>query len=401
MLISHKIELSPNNKHATYFAQAAGVARFAYNWGLENWKSQYKKHKENKINPKPSQLSLRRYLNSIKKEQFPWMLDVTKNAPQMALIQLGKAFNNFFKGHAKYPKFHKKGIHDSFSLTNDQFAINNSKIRIPHIGWVNMRESLRFFGKIMSATISRVANKWFVSVTVETSDKLNLPKAKNQGVVGVDLGVSNLATLSTGESITGVKSHKSLLIKLRKLSKSLSRKQKGSNNRNKARIKIAKLHFRIKNLRLDCLHKLTTRLTSCFHTIGIEDLNVKGMLKNHKLARAISDMGFYEFRRQLEYKANWRGGIVVIADRFFPSSKLCSDCGHKVEKMPLSIRKWSCDNCKSNHDRDINAAINLKNCAVSSTVKACGDESSGFDSRIKVKLSSVKQESNTKLACNI
>ena len=135
--------------------------------------------------------------------------------------------------------------------------------------------------------------------------------------------------------------------------------------------------------------------------LGIEDLNIKGMLKNHKLARAISDMGFYEFRRQLEYKANWRGGIVVIADRFFPSSKLCSDCGHKVEKMPLSIRKWSCDNCKSNHDRDINAAINLKNCAVSSTVKACGEESSGFDSRIKVKLSSMKQESNTKLTCNI
>ena len=107
--------------------------------------------------------------------------------------------------------------------------------------------------------------------------------------------------------------------------------------------------------------------------LGIEDLNIKGMLKNHKLARARSDMGFYEFRRQLEYKANWRGGIVVIADRFFPSSKLCSDCGHKVEKMPLSIRKWSCDNCKSNHDRDINAAINLKNCAVSSTVKVCGD----------------------------
>jgi putative transposase len=125
------------------------------------------------------------------------------------------------------------------------------------------------------------------------------------------------------------------------------------------------------------------------------------MLKNHKLARAISDMGFYEFRRQLEYKANWRGGIVVIAVRFFPSSKLCSDCGRKVEKMPLFIRKWSCDNCKSNHDRDINAAINLNNYAVSSTVKACGDESSGFDSRIKVKLSSMKQESNTKLTCNI
>ena len=215
MLISHKIELSPNNKQATYFSKAAGVARFAYNWGLENWKEQYKKHKENKTNPKPSQLSLRRSLNSIKKEQFPWMLEVTKNAPQMALIYLGKSFNNFFRGTAKYPKFHKKGIHDSFSLTNDQFAINNSKIRIPHIGWVNMRESLRFFGKIMSATITRVADKWFVSVTVEIQENPHLQKAKNQGAVGVDLGVSNLATLSTGEYIPGVKSHKLLLTKLR------------------------------------------------------------------------------------------------------------------------------------------------------------------------------------------
>jgi transposase, IS605 OrfB family, central region len=133
--------------------------------------------------------------------------------------------------------------------------------------------------------------------------------------------------------------------------------------------------------------------------IGVQDLNVKGMLKNHKLARAIADMGFYEFRRQLEYKANWRGGLVVIADRFFPSSKLCAGCGHKRENLALSIRKWVCDNCNATHDRDINAAINLKNCAVSSTVKSCGEESSGFGARIKVKLSSMKQESNTKLAC--
>ena len=215
MLTSHKIELSPNNKQATYFTKAAGVARFAYNWGLENWQKQYDKYKEDKTSPKPSQLSLRRHLNSIKKTQFPWMLEVTKNSPQMALIQLGKAFNNFFKGRAKYPRFHKKGIHDSFSLTNDQFAINNSKIRVPHIGWVNMRESLRFSGKIMSATISRVANKWFVSITVEIQENPHLQKAENQGAVGVDLGVSNLATLSTGESIAGVKSHKLLLKKLR------------------------------------------------------------------------------------------------------------------------------------------------------------------------------------------
>ena len=188
----------------------------------------------------------------------------------------------------------------------------------------------------------------------------------------MDLGVTNLATLSAEDIIPGIKSHKLSLKKLRRLSKSLSRKQKRSQNRNKSKIKIAKLHARTKNLRLNCLYKLTTFLASNFSIIGIEDLNVKGMLKKHKLARAIADMGFYEFRRQLEFKVNWQGGIVVIADRFFPSSKLCSNCEHKVEKLPLSVRKWSCDNCKSSHDLDVNAAINLRNYAVSSLVKACG-----------------------------
>jgi len=401
MFLSHKIELKPNNKQFTYFAKAAGVARFAYNWGLENWRLQYQQHKENKANPKPNQLLLRKHLNSIKREQFPWMLDVTKNAPQMALIHLGKAFNNFFAGRAKYPKFHRKGINDSFTLTNDQFAVNDFKLRVPHIGWVRMRERLRFDGKIISATISRVANKWFVSITVDATENKHLPKAKNQGAVGVDLGVSNLATLSTGETIVGAKPFKSLFKQVRRLSKSLSRKKKGSKSREKAKKQLARLHLRIKNLRLDCLHKFTTHLTSCYHTIGIEDLNVKGMLKNHKLAKAIADMGFYEFRRQLEYKANWRGCMVVAADRFFPSSKLCSCCGHKREKLCLSIRKWTCEKCTAQHDRDINAAINLKRFAVSSTVLAGGEESSGFDSKIKVKLSSLKLEFNSENASNI
>ena len=391
MIVAHKIALDPNNVQATYFAKAAGTARFAYNWALAEWQRQYEAWKQDNSLPKPSQAALRRQLNAIKREQFPWMLEVTKNAPQMAIIQLGEAFKNFFAGRAKYPKFRKKGVHDRFTLTNDQFSIDGCRIRIPNLGWVRMRESLRFNGKIMSATISRVADRWFVSITVDTEDPPK-SRAENQGTVGVDLGVAALATLSTGETITGPKPHKALLTRLQRLSRSLSRKQKGSANRKKAKAKLARLHARIANIRQDALHKLTTDLTRRFHTIGIEDLNVRGMVRNRHLARSIADMGFFEFRRQLEYKAAMRGGQVVIADRWFPSSKICSCCGHKQEELPLSVRRWSCSICGVEHDRDLNAAINLKNYAASSTVSACGGEGAGLGGDAKAKPAPMKQE---------
>ena len=255
------------------------------------------------------------------------MLDVTKNAPQMAIIHLGKAFQNFFAGRAKYPAFKKKGIHDSFTLTNDQFAVRGRRIRIPNLGWVRMREELRFAGKIVSATISRKADKWFVSLTVDTEDMP--PTCENQAVVGVDLGVNRLATFSDGKTVEGVKPHKALLNRLRRLSRSLSRKQKGSKNRKKAKTKLAKLHARVANIRKDELHKVTTHITSNYRTIVIEDLHVKGMMGNRHLARAVGDMGFHEFRRQLGYKTAMRGGKVIVADRWFASSKTCSECGVK------------------------------------------------------------------------
>ncbi|MBS4767820.1 RNA-guided endonuclease InsQ/TnpB family protein [Turicimonas muris] len=394
MLIAHRITLDLNNVQATYMSQAAGTARFAYNWALSEWKKQYEAWKQDNTLPKPSQEALRRQLNSIKRKQFPWMLTVTKNAPQMAIIQLGQAFKNFFAGRSRYPKFRKKGRDDRFTLTNDLISIDGCRIRIPRLGWVRMRESLRFAGKIMSATISRVANRWFVSITVDTEDNSHLPKAENQGAAGVDLGVSALATLSTGEIIAGPKPHKALLLRLKRLSRSLSRKQKGSANRGKAKIKLAKLHARIASIRTDALHKLTTDLTRRFHSIGIENLNVRGMMKNRHLSRAIADMSFYEFRRQLQYKTAMRGGQVIVADRFYPSSKTCSDCGYKLESLPLSVRKWECPGCGANHDRDLNAAINLKNMAVSSTVTACGEEGSGSSRKTRVKPSSEKQEAS-------
>ena len=398
MLIAHRIALDLNNVQATYMARAAGTARFAYNWALAEWKRQYQAWKLDNSQPQPSQAALRRQLNSIKREQFPWMLEVTKCAPQMAIIHLGDAFKNFFAGRSKYRQFRKKGVDDRFTLTNDQFSIDGSRIRIPNLGWVRMREALRFVGKIMSATISRVADRWFVSITVDTKDHSHLPKAENQGVVGVDLGVSALATLSTGEVIAGPKPYKALLDRLRRLSRSLSRKQKGSSKRKKVKAKLAKLHARIAAIRSDALHKLTSDLTRRFHTIGIEDLNVRGMLKNRHLARSIADMGFFELRRQLEYKTAMRGGQAVVADRFYPSSKTCSECGHKLEELPLAVREWTCPVCGSIHDRDVNAAINLKNMAVSSTVSACGEDGSGRSRKTAVKLASVKPEASSRFS---
>ena len=214
----------------------------------------------------------------------------------------------------------------------------------------------------------------------------------------MDLGVSALATLSTGETIVGPKPHKALLDRLRRTSRSLSRKVKGSANRRKAKAKLAKLHARIAAIRSDALHQLTTNLTRRFHTIGIEDLNVRGMAKNRHLARSIADMGFFELRRQLEYKAAMRGGQVVVVDRFYPSSKTCSGCGHRLEALPLNVREWTCPACGTLHHRDANAAINLKNMAVSSTVSACGEEGSGRARKSAAKQASTKQEASSRFS---
>lgn len=386
MILAHKIALDPNVEQAVYFARACGTARFAWNWALSEWQRQYKE------GGKPSEAALRKQLNTAKREQFPWMLEVTKVAPQQAIKNLGAAFKRFFEGKAKYPRFKKKGIHDSFRAENGPgtFAFDEKRIKLPVVGWVKMREILRLEGKILSATVSRVADRWFVSVTVEVAHQV--PARENQAVGGVDLGVKALATMSDGGAVEGPKALRSNLKKLRRLSRSLSRKVKGSANRRKAKAKIARLHARISNIRKDGLHKLTTELVNRFAVIGIEDLNVKGMMANGKLSRAVADMGFHEFRRQLDYKAAMAGTRIVVADRWSPSSKTCSDCGHVVPTLPLSVRDWVCPACGSVHDRDRNAAINLMNIAASSAVTACGAGSSDGGLAPVVKLSAIKQE---------
>ncbi len=398
MLIAHKVALDPNNFQATYWSRAAGTARFAYNWALAEWKRQYEAWKADNGLPKPSQAALRRQLNEVKRERFPWMLEVTKNAPQMAIIQLGQAFQNFFAGRARYPQFRRKGVHDRFTLTNDQFDIDGCRMRIRNLGWVRMRETLRFTGKIRSATVSRVADKWFVSIAVEPQDDSHLPKAENQGEVGVDLGVKALATLSTEEAIPGPKAHKAPLGRLRRLSRSLSRKAKGSGNCRKAKAKLARLHTRIAAIRSDTLHKLTTDLTRRFPTVVFEALNVRGMVKNRHLARSVADMGFFEFRQQVEYKAAMCAGEVVVADHFYPSSTTCSDCGYVLDVLPLSVREWTCPACGTMHDRDVNAAVNVKNLAANSAVSACGEEGSGLRRKTKTKPTSTRLGSEATLS---
>jgi putative transposase len=382
MIRAHRIALDPNDVQRTYFAKACGTARFAYNWALAEWKRQYA------AGEKPNQLALRRTLNSIKRVRFPWMLDVAKNAPQMAIINLGTAFKNFFDDLKKYER--REISAKRIRRPRFQFSLDGSRIHLPHIGFVRMREEVRFAGKIVAATISRTAHRWFVSLTVDIPEMPIM--RENQGVVGVDLGVRTLATLSKGENVPGAKPHKALLGRLRRLSCSLSRKVKGSANRAKAKAKLSRLHARIANVRKEMLHKMTTMLSRRFDVIGIENLNVAGMIANRRLARAISDMGFFEFRRQLEYKAAMQGAKVVVVDRFFPSSKLCSDCGFHAGEMNLDVRQWTCTNCGESHDRDLNAAKNLRNAAASSAVTVCGAGGSGARRSPRVKLPATKQK---------
>lgn len=383
-------------------AKASGCARFAYNWALAEWQKEYAAGK------KPNEAAMRRSLNAVKTTEFPWMLEVTKCAPQMAIKDLGKAFQNFFAKRTGYPKFKKKGLHDSFTLSNDQTKICGKRLRIPNLGLVKMREELRFDGKLLWVTVSRSGNDWCASVSVEITDattiQVNNAKVQSNSVVGIDLGISQLATLSTGEVFANPNALEKKLKTLRRVSRGLSRKQKGSRNREKSRRKLCNLHRSISDLRSDALHKMTTSISKRFGVVCLEDLNVRGMTKNKHLARRLSDSSFGEIRRQLEYKTTSRGGRVLFVNAFFPSSKLCHVCLAKNESLTLADRTWQCSGCGTVHDRDLNAALNIRNHAVSYTVagdarKACGEDGSGSKAvkRPRVKPASMKQESSVEL----
>ncbi len=395
MILAHRIRLVPTADQESYFARACGVARFAYNWALAEWQRQYA------AGEKPSEAALRKQLNALKHEQFPWMREVTKNAPQQGIKNLGRAYANFFEDLKKYrrkelpwkrvrvPTFKKKRRHDGFRADNgpdkhhpDAVRTNGKRVNLPIIGWVAMREEVRFAGRILSATISREADAWYASFAIEVEHE---PDVRiDDTVVGVDLGITALATLSEGSKVAAPKPLRRYLQKLKRLSRSLSRKQRGSRNRAKAKTKLARLHRRVADIRTDALHKLTTSLTR-YRTMVIEDLNVAGMLANRNLSRAIADVGFFEFRRQLQYKAAMAGSTIVVADRWFPSSKLCSTCCAKNEFLALTERTWTCVSCDTSHDRDVNAARNLARYAESSPASACGAEGTGREDDFAVK----------------
>jgi putative transposase len=389
MLIAHKIALDPNAEQRIYFARAAGTARFAWNWAKNEWQAEYK------AGGKPSEVSLRKKLSALKRETFPWMFDVTKCAVQEAIIDLGTAFRAFFEKRTKYPRFKRKDDKPSFCAANEAgtFRADGEHIKLPVIGWVRMREAVRFSGPLKRATVSCEAGRWFVALLIDTGDVL--PVVQPESVVGVDLGISALATFSNGEAIEGPRAHKAALKRLRRANKALARKRRGSANFRKAKRRLARLHSRTAAIRRDATHKLTTRLAKTYATIGIEDLNVRGMAANHCLARAVMDGGFHEFRRQLEYKARMYGARVVVADRWYPSSKTCSCCGVIKPTLDLAERTFRCDDCGFEAGRDHNAALNLARIAASSAVTACGENRADASRKARVKRSPVKQEENT------
>ena len=374
---SHKIALEPTAEQEQAFRRAAGVARFTWNWALAEWDRQYK------AGGRPTALGLKKQFNAIKGEQFPWVYDSPRDANSQPFANLGKAFVRFFNKEARHPRFKKKGkSRDAFYVANDKFRVDGKAITLPRIGNVRMREALRFEGKVTGATVSRTADRWFVAISVEVD--LPVVRCENQArTVGVDLGVRRLATLSDGTTIEGPKPLRGNLKRLARLNRGLHRKVAGSSNRAKAAAHLARCHSRVASVRSDALHKLTTSLVRVYGCIVIEDLNVKGMMRSRRLSRVISDMGFGEFRRQLEYKIQPSVTKVVVADRWFPSSRLCMICDTLHKGLTLNDRTFKCEGCGHVEDRDLHAARNLERYpGLRGNPYACGHPGSGPSARL-------------------
>lgn len=377
-----KVELSPNNKQRDLFAQSAGCARFAYNWGLAQ---RIKLYKYEKLSL--TAIDQHRILCNKKKTEFPWMYNVSKCAPQEALRNLDNAFKHFFRriksgekpGFPKFKSKHKSK--DSFKITTGAIYLTNSSVTLPRIpGTIKLKEKgyIPVKGvKYNSFTISKEANKWFLSVQclVEIPDPLPVPDR----VVGVDVGIKTLATISDGSTYSNPRTLNRLERTLNRVQRERCRRKKGSSNRLKSINELKRLYYKISCTRKDNLNKMTSDLMKTKPgLIVIEDLAVKNMLKNHKLSKALSDASFGEIKRQMEYKALWYGSEILLADRFFPSSKTCSGCGSIKEDLTLGDRVYHCSFCGVELDRDLNAAINLKRYGEFhrslSKQKACGEE---------------------------
>lgn len=388
---AHQLKLYPTKSQMVLLNKSFGVARHSYNWALSKWKELYDQGQN------PSAYTLIKIQNSIKREEMPFYLEVSKCAPQYAIHNLEKAYKNMWNGLAKYPKFKKKGRRDSFvSVENSQnFKQKNKKIWCPRIGWIKCSENLRFEGKVNSVTVKRVAGMYFAVINIDVPNPAPTLKpinGENQAIVGVDLGIKTMAVLSDGVTFENPKALKNNLKSLRRQQKSLSRKVRGSNNYHKQRIKVARKHYEISCIRNNAINQMTSFVVKNYDTIVIESLKPKNMVKNRCLALAVSDVSFGEIARQLVYKSEWHGKELIKVDTYFPSSKMCSNCGNKKSELKLSERTYKCENCSLEIDRDLNAAINLAN--YGTTHKSGGSYACGEDVSLSNKLSSEKQEVN-------
>ncbi|MFB8793146.1 MAG: RNA-guided endonuclease TnpB family protein [Microcoleus sp.] len=362
MLLSFKTELKPNNKQVTLFRQHCGVARHAYNFGNAVIQEALQLRETDKAIKIPSAIDLHKRLVAEIKPVNPWYYQSSKASPQQALAEVRTAWDRCFKKVSKQPKFKKKGkSKDSFYLeqgTKAKPGISNDgkRVKLPKIGWVILHEPLPITST-HNCVISRTAEQWFIAIKYEIEQP---PTPLNRPSVGVDIGIKELAITSDGKVFANPKADRKMSKKMKRLQRSVSRKAKGSKNRTKAVRKLAKLHSRISFIRKDAIHKLTNYLAKNHSVIKIEDLNVKAFLKNHKLAGAIADCGMYEFQRQLEYKTENFSSQLILVDRFFPSSQICSNCGNHRHKMPLKNRVYVCPDCGHTEDRDLNAAKNIE-----------------------------------------
>src|SRR5712691_5582669 len=328
MIKAHKIRLHPTPEQAEYFARAAGTARFVFNWALSEWKTQYE------AGGKPNAMALKKHFNAIRREQFPWTYEVTKCAVEGAFMDVAAAFKNFFEGRSAgrktgYPTFKsKKRSRQSFYLANDKFTMGDHWIDVPKLGRVNMAEKLRFSGKILSARISKTAAWWFVSITVDMSDVV---PENHCPPVGIDVGLNRLATLSDGRRYENQRPLRHLLKRLRRLNKELARRTKGDKNWHKTKSKLARLHYRIACLRADLLHKLTTEVAKTSGLVAVEDLHVKGLIRNRCLSRSFSDAAVGKLLDRLESKVLRSGFLLLRVGRFNPSSQVFHTCGARME----------------------------------------------------------------------
>ena len=366
MIKTHKITLNPNRDQIAWFYQQCGYAKFAYNSALFDFKTELSSDTFLSKN----QLSSR--FNE-KKKDFDWTSSQDQRAAKYAIDHLGRAVDNYVAKRAGFPKFKRRGCKHAFQTDEQSVRVEDKRIKLPKIGWVKTFEVLRFVGKIVSVTISRTAHRWFASLSVEVEDT-EVVDMSTHPTIGIDVGINTLATLDDGTKFENRKPLKRFERKLKREQRKLSRKVFLSQNWYKQKRVVERINYRVACIRRDAHHKATTDIVRRASKIGIETLSVRNMLKNRKLAKVLSDAALGGFLEKLKTKAEVLGTPIVQADRFFASSKTCSCCGHKKDDLRLSDREYHCPNCGYSEDRDVNAAINLKNLAAgyAESKNACG-----------------------------